>query len=188
MSTVAAPVATAASFGVLTWSGASHLLHLRLFREALASHSVWDGRRVTFVAWAVTATELVVGARGLLAVWDGDAAWTRVAALAAVLVFAAFAVYAGLVIRHDSDAPCGCSTHSFPMTGWTVVRAGAFAFAAALAAGSGHTMARHATEEQVLLTIVALTLGTIVWTFPGAMHQVRGATPARAGRGGADGL
>lgn len=169
-------VAAATCGLVLAASALAHLRRPRALARALAVHGVVPTSAWWPLAVVVVAVEVVLAAALLwaAAVPAGSLAWI---AAASAGVFLAFAGYLAAVLRRGdpgAGAPCGCGLGDEPVTPVVVVRAGALAVLAGVAAvgAPAEPLLVRPVGEQVVLAAAAAALAVVVARLP-AIARVR---------------
>ncbi len=164
-------------FGTLLVCGAAHLAHPRRFQGALVAADIGSPVTRRAISFLVTAAELAVGGAGLSAVALGRMAGLHAAALAAGLLYGAFAGYAGLLVYRHPGAPCGCSGNLEPATVGTVARATALSLVATSMVAAPGRVGTGSPRHLALALLCAIGLGLALWQAPAAS-----ATSLMAGR------
>lgn len=118
---------------LLAWSGGVHVRDLGRFHAQVAAHDLVPFRYTRTAALTFGAIELLAGAAGLSAIPSVLAAsdlWIVIASVSVGAVYAAIAMYVGLLVVRGSSVECGCFGRSEPVSLWTVSRALALGMAA----------------------------------------------------------
>jgi hypothetical protein len=178
MNTLLGSVAAYTVILVLLVAAVGHLASPGALSRAVAAHGML--RWPVAIATTVTLVEAGLAVAGVLAL-SGAVGWLRFPVLAgSALLFAGYAGYSQQVRRTRPGAPCGCSRHDLPVTGWVVLRGYLLAGIACLGAVTSDpvlTLDQPGPPLAVAL-FAAGTFTALLWHLPVAMHT---ATPA-AGR------
>lgn len=177
-------VAASAVFLVLLIAFAEHLLSPGAMARAMTVQAVLPGALVKPLAVAGTAAEGCLAALlGFLLITGGSAVAVVPVLAAACALLTLYAVYSYRVLRASGGraVPCGCSGTDTPISGWVVLRAGAVAALALLAAvgadavvGPAESVTRFAEAW-----LAGAVFAVLLWVLPEAMLD-----PAKeAGRG-----
>ncbi len=171
MTTLLGSVAAYTVVFVLLIAAVGHLASPATLLRAVTTHGVFDWPVVVTAAVIVAETGLAV--TGIIAVSVPSVGWLRypVLGISAVL-FASYSGYSHLVRRSRPDAPCGCSRHDLPVTGWVVIRGcllTGIAYLGAVTSDSVLTLDRPAVPLSVVL-LAAATFSVLLWHLPAAMH------------------
>ncbi|OLF19124.1 MauE/DoxX family redox-associated membrane protein [Actinophytocola xanthii] len=140
---------------------------------ALAVHGIVPRHAVRPVAGAVTAAEVAVAAALLVGLVRASGSLTATALAVAAALFAGYGGYSRHVARSGRGGPCGCGGAEVPMGRWVMVRAVTLAALAAFAATAA-AVVRPLTRVDpplVVALLAALTIGTLLWHLPAAMHD-----------------
>jgi len=163
---------------VLLVAAAGHIASPATLSRAVATHGVFG--------WPVAVTAAVIGAETGLAVTgvlalSGPVGWLRFAVLAtSAVLFASYSGYTQRVRRIRPDAPCGCSRHDLPVTGWVVIRGyllAGTAYLGAVTSDSVLTLDQPGPPLAIVL-LAAATFTALLWHLPVAMHNPALHTPA----------
>jgi hypothetical protein len=163
-------IAAAVVFPTLLVAGCAHLLHPSRLAEVLRLHG-WPAVVSRSGSVLVAVAETAVGAAGAVGVAAGPAtpaagALRPLVAVAAALLFVAYAVDAGRVLRTGSDVPCGCGAKDQPVNQWVVVRAAAYACLALAAALPQPGLGDLAPLAAVTAIVAAGVVGLLLWLLP----------------------
>ena len=169
-------VAAGTCFLVLLIAGLSHLRHVQSFESQLVAQDLWPAAHVRRLAWLVAASELLLGALGLLLTvgvsshsGPGDA-WSVLAALA-VIAYSLFGVYGMFLLRTRPDAPCACGSHAERTRPVTVARALVLAGAGGWAAAAGPPADGLAFKEGFVGIIAVVVFAVLALTLPVATED-----------------
>jgi hypothetical protein len=174
-STLVGMIAGVAVAAMLTVSGFYHVRNLSHFGDELATHDFlpWNPR-----SWAtvIAASEIVLGAAGVLALWSPQVGSSAFALSA--LLFSAFGLYLMGLMRWKPGLPCACDDSGSPANLWTVARGWAFALLSVTAAR--WAPARIVASPELALGLSAgLALAAVARLLPPAM-SVPSALPVQA--------
>lgn len=178
MTTLLGSVAAYTVIFVLLVAAVGHLASPATLTRAVTAHGVF--RWPVAVAAAVTLIEIGLAVAGIVAVSVQSVGWLRypVFGTSAVL-FASYSGYSHRVRRTRPDAPCGCSRHDLPVTGWVVIRGCLLAGIACLGAVTSDSVL---TLDQpglplAIALLAAATFGVLLWHLPAAMYLGPTAAP-----------
>ncbi len=182
MTTLLGSVAAYTVIVVLLTAAVGHLASPgRLFRAVVAQGEISSPVLAT-VAVIVTETGLAV--TGIIAVSVESAGSLRhLVLITSAMLFANYSGYIWRVRRARPDAPCGCSRHDLPITGWVVIRSAVLAgiaFLGAVLSDPVLTLNQPGLSLAVVL-LAAATFSVLLWHLPAAMHIPPTAAPHRAG-------
>lgn len=182
MTTLLGSVAAYAVVFVLLVAAVGHLASPTTLTRAVTAHGVF--RWPVGVATAVTLIEIGLAVAGIVAMSVQSAGWLRLLVLGAgAVLFGSYSGYSQRVRRTRPDAPCGCSRHDLPVTGWVVIRGYLLAGTACLGAVTSDsvlTLDQSGLSLGVVL-LAAATFGVLLWHLPAAMYIRPTAAPHPAG-------
>lgn len=171
-------VASGACGLVLAASLLAHLRRPRLLARALAVHRVVPVGAWWPVAVAVVGAELATAPALLAAAVVAAPPLDQLAALAGAGLFAAFALYLGVVLRRAAPGaavPCGCGLGETPVDKPAVARAAALAAVALVAAASspGESLFARPAGEIAALAAAAAALALALALLPRSLSTGR---------------
>lgn len=157
--------------GVWLVAGFGHLLRPRQLPRAIVAH------RVIAPVWAwpaavlVTAAELALGAGALLALVRGEPV-ASAAALGSAALALAFLLYLGRLLSRGpaAGASCGCSPWAAPVTGVSLLPAGAILVLSLALLLTPAPTAGLPAAALALAALWGLTLAALVLLLPAAAH------------------
>jgi hypothetical protein len=174
MSTLIATTGAFIAAGVLVFSAGSHLRHFAEFIDLLDRQETW-GRAARGVGALVVAAEAGVGLLAGTLLLAGQPSRLRLALAAATVVYLAYAGFNGWLLAHRPAAPCACATTAHPISIWAVIRALSLGVCALSGLIGASSIAAPARGAQFLVPLLAaLTIGSLLWVLPAAMHDPSG--------------
>lgn len=179
MTTLLGSVAAYTVIFVLLVAAVGHLASPGALSRAVTAQGVSNSPVVLTVAVIVAETGLAVA--GIVAVSVESVGWLRYLVLGtSAMLFASYSGYSQRVRRSRPDAPCGCSRHDLPATGWVVIRGYLLAGIACLGAVTSDSVL---TLDQpgfslAIALLAAATFGVLLWHLPAAMYNPVASTDA----------
>lgn len=164
-------VAAGVVFPTLLAAGCQHLVRPGRLAAALRPRGWAPALRLP-VALAVAVSETALGLAGVAAMVAGRS--RAPVALAAALLFAAFAADAARALWSGTDVPCGCGAAEHPVNQWVVVRTVSYAALSGVAALPGAALVALAALPAVTVLTAAAVIGLLLWLLPRTLAIPRG--------------
>lgn len=160
-------VAAGVVFPTLLVAGGHHALRTGRLAQVLVLHG-WPARVSRPASVLVAIAEVGLGAAGVAGVVLGPAGSpvSPIVAGAAALLFVAYAVHAGRVLRSGAHVPCGCGPADHPVNQWVVIRATVYACLAVAALPSRPALGALAPIPLITALVAATVIGLLIWLLP----------------------
>jgi hypothetical protein len=160
-------VAAAVVFPPLLVAGGYHLLRTGRLALVLVTHG-WPVKLSRPASVLLAIAEAGLGATGTAGVVLGPVVLPAgpIVAGAAALLFSAYAVETGRVLRSGAQVPCGCGAADHPVNQWVVIRAAVYAGLAVAAMASRPALGALAPLHLITALVAATVIGLLVWLLP----------------------